>query len=318
MSFSHPRRHHLYWIVFFGAGLFHFAAFLLMLAGVDPFFRFFYSFAWWSYILAVASFNHLRGRNSPIFSSTRKDFLLLFLASNLTWLVFEVFNFRLNNWHYTGVPLEDWIRWPGIFVAFGTVFPGLFETAMLFKNLQLPGKVTARPVSISDRNRRRVAMLGILMLLLPVCWPRLFFPLVWLGFILLVDPLLYRVAPEHSIIRRMSRGEYSLLAHLLLAGFACGILWEFWNYWAGAKWSYTIPYLGFGKVFEMPFLGYFGFPPFAVECYLIYHLLRWITGKAGAAGWMGVLTLLLVALLFTVVSIAGIDYYTVEQLQPVF
>lgn len=317
MSFNHPRRQLLYWVLL-GAGLFHVTAFLLMLAGVDPFFRFFYSFAWWSYIVAVASFNHLKGRNSPILSSSRKDFLLLFLASNLTWLVFEVFNFRLNNWHYTGVPLEDWIRWPGVFVAFGTVFPGLFETAIFFRNLQLPGRVTGRPVSVSQRARHILVILGILMLLLPVCWPSLFFPLVWLGFILLVDPVLYQVAPEHSITRGMSRGDYSLLVHLLLSGFACGLLWEFWNYWAGAKWSYTIPYLGFGKIFEMPFLGYLGFPPFAVECYLIYHFLLWMTKKASAAGWMGVLTLILAALFFTVASIAGIDYYTVEQLQPVF
>jgi hypothetical protein len=43
----------------------------------------------------------------------------------------------------------------------------------------------------------------------------------------------------------------------------CGVLWEFWNYWAAPKWVYDVPRLGFGKVFEMPILGYGGYVPFA-------------------------------------------------------
>ena len=48
------------------------------------------------------------------------------------------------------------------------------------------------------------------------------------------------------------------------AGLACGILWEFWNYWSMPKWEYTLPHLGFASVFEMPVLGYGGYVPFAL------------------------------------------------------
>ena len=58
----------------------------------------------------------------------------------------------------------------------------------------------------------------------------------------------------------------------------CGVLWEFWNYWAATKWTYTVPYLGDLKIFEMPVLGYLGFPPFALECYAMWHWVR---------GWLG-------------------------------
>jgi hypothetical protein len=61
---------------------------------------------------------------------------------------------------------------------------------------------------------------------------------------------------------------------LLVAGAACGVLWEFWNYWATTRWTYTVPYVGHLKVFEMPVLGYLGFPPFALECYAMFHWLR--------------------------------------------
>ena len=52
-------------------------------------------------------------------------------------------------------------------------------------------------------------------------------------------------------------------AIIALGGLICGFLWEFWNFWAYPKWEYEIPLLGFGKVFEMPILGYGGYVPFA-------------------------------------------------------
>ncbi|MGZ5435395.1 MAG: hypothetical protein ACXW3F_04990, partial [Pyrinomonadaceae bacterium] len=61
---------------------------------------------------------------------------------------------------------------------------------------------------------------------------------------------------------------------LLSAGLVCGFLWEFWNYWALSKWTYTVPYFGDIKIFEMPVLGYLGFPPFAIECWAMYIFVR--------------------------------------------
>ncbi|HEU5323454.1 MAG TPA: hypothetical protein VFX28_21785 [Methylomirabilota bacterium] len=103
-------------------------------------------------------------------------------------------------------------------------------------------------------------------------------PLVWLGFVLLLEPLNYR-AGRPSWLGALARGDASLVLALLVAGGVCGVLWEFWNYWATARWAYTVPYLGGLKVFEMPVLGYLGFPPFALECYAMYH---WLRGRLGA------------------------------------
>jgi len=35
-----------------------------------------------------------------------------------------------------------------------------------------------------------------------------------------------------------------------------------------------VPYLPNVKIFEMPVLGYLGFPPFALECFLMYRFSR--------------------------------------------
>ena len=60
----------------------------------------------------------------------------------------------------------------------------------------------------------------------------------------------------------------------MLAGITLGFLWEFWNYWAAVKWTYNIPYVGFLKVFEMPILGYIGYPAFALSLYAIYYFIN--------------------------------------------
>ena len=98
---------------------------------------------------------------------------------------------------------------------------------------------------------------------------------VWLGFIFLLDPLNARLGGE-SLLVDLRAGRRDRLINLALSGLLCGVLWEFWNYWAGAKWHYTVPIMENLKVFEMPVPGYLGFPAFAVECFTMYVFVRTI------------------------------------------
>jgi len=78
------------------------------------------------------------------------------------------------------------------------------------------------------------------MLVLPILFPKIFFPLVWLAFIFLLEPFNYRSGAD-SILPDLEKGSGRNLYLLLLSGLLCGILWECWNFWAGSKWLYTIP-----------------------------------------------------------------------------
>jgi len=64
---------------------------------------------------------------------------------------------------------------------------------------------------------------------------------------------------------------------LPLAGIWCGFFWEMWNFYALPKWYYTVPYIGFWKVFEMPLLGYSGYLPFALELFALYQFFLLVT-----------------------------------------
>ena len=103
---------------------------------------------------------------------------------------------------------------------------------------------------------------------------------VWLGFILLLDPINAWLGGD-SLTRDLQEGRTDRLTNLALSGALCGVLWEFWNYWAGAKWHYTVPIMEHVKIFEMPVPGYLGFPPFAIECFTMYVFVRTLAALAG-------------------------------------
>ena len=152
-------------------------------------------------------------------------------------------------------------------------------------------------------------------MVLPLVWPEYFFPLVWVAFIVLLEPVNHR-AGVPSLLREWQKGSLRKFYLLLMAGGICGFLWELWNCRAGAKWIYTVPHLGFLKVFEMPLLGFLGFPPFAVECYTItagfFVLISKISDKYPARQALGIYSAMaLLILFFDLLVFAGIDRFTV-------
>ena len=76
-----------------------------------------------------------------------------------------------------------------------------------------------------------------------------------------------------TLIDDAQAGRWGRTLSLMAAGLTCGVLWEFWNYWAAAKWIYRLPFLGpleSVKLFEMPLPGFGGFLPFALECWVAF------------------------------------------------
>ena len=60
---------------------------------------------------------------------------------------------------------------------------------------------------------------------------------------------------------------------LALGALVCGFFWELWNFYSYPKWTYHTPGVEFLHVFEMPLLGFLGYPPFGLELYALVHLI---------------------------------------------
>ncbi len=245
------------------------AAFLGVLAGVGPFAQWLYFFAWWPLLLFLDGWLLLAKEESWLWDKFR-EFLRLAGWSVTVWLVFELFNLYLKNWRYVGIEPRLWVRWPGYALAFATVLPGIFLTAQVLK---AKGFFQGRGRPLTLNHWQPLFLLaGVACLVLPFVFPRYAFPLIWLTFIFLLDPVCDLLSGE-SLTRRWLLGERQEHLCLLAAGLLCGIWWEVWNYPAASRWIYTLPVLDFGKIFEMPVLGYLGFPPFALECAVMYNFL---------------------------------------------
>jgi len=244
---------------------------IMMFRGVEPFVSWFYCFAWWSYILICDSLIYRIQGNSLLMNRT-KEFFLLMPWSVAVWLFFELVNLSLKNWYYINIPREIAVRWIGYMVAYSTVLLGVFETTELLENSGLYRGFSVPAIPESQKWYMPFWMVGGAFLILPIVLPKYCFPLIWGAFIFLLEPVNHRFGVK-SLMRDWERGDPRKFLLLLTAGLICGLLWEFWNFWARSRWVYTVPFFDELKGFEMPFLGFLGFSPFAVECYAIYNFI---------------------------------------------
>ncbi len=241
---------------------------------------------WWGYLLLLDALVEARTGRSP-FVGRPARFVGWVSLSVLFWLLFEAYNLRLRNWEYVGLPADTAVRWSGYLVSFATILPGLFLTAAALGTFGLFDRARCRPLVPGRRGLVRCAVTGAACLVVPLLVPawlgRYLFVLVWVGFILLLEPLNYRLGAP-SVLADLARGRPGQALRLLASGYVCGVLWEFWNYWAVAKWIYHVPFLPEARIFEMPVLGFLGFGPFALEYYAMYNAVQALRRRAAGRG----------------------------------
>src|SRR5216684_3417245 len=139
-----------------------------------------------------------------------------------------------------------------------------------------------------------------------LAFPRYLYPLTWGAVWLIAEPLLYRRDPEHSLFADMTHGGWGRIARLMAAGLFAGVLWESFNAMARGRWIYTVPFLEHLKIFEMPLVGFLGFPFFALEVWSLYHLLAPHTNRRSLLG----------SAAFALFVLIGIDHWTVSSTTP--
>ncbi|MDI6640879.1 MAG: hypothetical protein QME68_01020 [Elusimicrobiota bacterium] len=240
---------------------------ILSASYVEPIRTFFYPIAWYTFLVSISAVNYLiSNKEFTIFNY--KNFAKTAFISVFVWLIFELFNLRLKNWAYCDVP-------PNIsglhifgFLCFSTVLPGIFNIANFFEKLF---RVQSKTTTVNPTVLNKFFLLGIISVILLLTLPKIFFPLLWLCFIFILEPLNFYLFKKTIVLEEIHK-----IPSLLLSGFVCGGLWELWNFFSGAHWVYTLPseFLMKLKIFQMPLLGYFGFPFFAIEAYQIYKFIE--------------------------------------------
>jgi hypothetical protein len=245
---------------------------------LTPFSYFSFMGLWLGYILAVDGLNFKRRGSSPL-TRAPLHFLLLFVLSAPTWWLFEHVNAIVQNWHYLGSEVfGDNGNLMGT-LFFSTVIPAVFETTELIMSFHWTQRYAHYPKTIvTPVLEVATFVLGWVGLLIVFINPIVSFALVWLSFLMILDPLNAWLG-RPSLMRQAARGNWQLIQCLGIAGVICGFFWEMWNFYSYPKWYYTVPFVDFWKIFEMPLLGYTGYIPFAMELYAIYQCVYGLLGS---------------------------------------
>ena len=239
-----------------------------------------YLFAWYSWLLALdAAVFALSGR-SWIAAQGRRLPALLFVSVPF-WYLYEAYNLRLENWYYVFTLRDDRLQLFVSILAFATVFPACFLHAELMAAARVCERVRWKPLRVTRALELTIGGLGIASLAAPLIWPRWAFPLVWGATLWLPELANWRRGGE-SLLRDLSQGRPQRLLHLLTGGLVAGLVWELFNFWARCKWIYTVPFFDRLKLFEMPLLGFLGFPPLAVGAFATWSLLLPVSGTKPA------------------------------------
>ena len=275
------------WWVWLGAGVIA-AAMALARAGVLPAAQNLTPVCWTGFILAVDGLLARSGRswlrNAP------GELALMAAISIPSWLLFELYDrprFWLPGgpelwWHYSGLPPWPW-RGIGYAWSFATITPALLLLGQLLE--PAADRVAGRGAGgrVPRELGLAVAAVGAILAAIPLLWPSEYLAAdVWLAWPLLLDPINHRLGLP-SVLGDLESGRRGRAVALAASGLACGALWESWNWLASARWSYTVPFLGGVKLYEMPVLGFLGFVPFAFAAFALYQFLRGLLpGRAPA------------------------------------
>jgi len=230
---------------------------------------------WLGYCLVVDALVYLRTNTSLIHRSV-KNYFLLFLISIPSWWLFEAINLRTQNWEYLGREFFTDLEFALLSsISFSTVMPAVFGTSELAHSYFLRKEKNLSPITKISKLPFFLFISGCLFLSLVILWPAYFFPLVWISIYLILDPLCFWVK-QPSLLRCIATENYQAVFSLWIGTLICGFFWEMWNFYSYPKWIYHIPFVDFGRIFEMPVLGYGGYIPFGMELFAMYHLSSYI------------------------------------------
>ncbi|MDH3367954.1 MAG: hypothetical protein OEO17_08920, partial [Gemmatimonadota bacterium] len=298
------------------------AGWVLLALGVEPVPTWFYVVTWYPILVLADEFVHAATGQGRLLRGPRRV-ASLFGWSATIWLVFEVANFRLQNWYYVFLPAAGVERWIGILVSFATVVPAVVLAERTLAAVGVGRAWRTRPLAFDPRHRLGVMLLGAIGLGLTFGWPRVFFPLTWGAVWLIADPVVHRRHPQWSLLADAERGDWGRIGRLMLGGLGIGVLWEGLNFFARGQWIYTVPWLEYVKVFEMPPLGFLGFPFFALEAWALYHLLcslglatPAVAGTSPPRSHGGRQASWLAAAVFVVAALAGMERWTISSTTP--
>lgn len=210
-------------------------------------------------------------------------FFAVIFVSGVNWAIFGYLNFFLGaNWYYPdGDAISKTAFTLYAFAGSMTLAPMVFIAYHLLKSFPaLPHRYISGPKIVFPLWAKylSLAIMSAGMFVVPF-WPNELFPFLWVGPTFIFAAVL-GICNVWTPLTPIKQGNWAPLAMIALAGFVQGFLWEGMNYFSASHdpfhtnipgyWIYSIPYVELGHIFEMPALGFFGYLPYGLFCWIFW------------------------------------------------
>lgn len=238
----------------------------------------------WGFALMLDGWVYVRNGGKSIISETPQEIIGIGIASIGGWMLFEYLNLFVNeDWFYPKgdiISSEQFLLY-AIVISSG-LLPLAFEWYSLFYTFPALRQRFSKGIKIvvPEWLKTIAGIIALVGLLGAGLFPNQLFFSLWLA-----PPLLLAVALDKigvwTPLRSIGKGNWTPTLLFALTYLVEGLFLEGQNYFsaihdgreiifteAPAYWQYNLPYVNAFHLFEMPLLGYLGYLPFGVYCWL--------------------------------------------------
>ena len=236
---------------------------------------------WWGFILMLDGIVYKRNGGQSLVRNAPAELVAMAILSISGWMIFEYFNFFIGlNWYY---PFAELIKEQDTFLLYAFIgssafIPMAFEWYHFLRTIPaLNSKYRRGPRTEWPR------FVKIILLFLAICAlfylsknPDGLFYAIWLGPLIIMITVMGWLGIWTPFTPIKQNGDWTVLVVFSLTWLLQGIFIEWWNHlsyqhhFVGTSnpgyWEYTLPFVDFYHVFNMPVLGYLGYVPFGIYC----------------------------------------------------
>lgn len=252
------------------------AGVMAMAEVLGPLANYTYAIVWWGILILIDEWN-FRHRGLSLWRGQGMRFVFVTLPlSTVSWLFFEMLNLASPQWRYRGGLSSIGAQVLFGFVSFATVIPIVIELYWLIAGeFRLPAALD----NTLRRYSKAFAAAGAALTLMPLVNHRF-----WLNQGMWLAPaLLFLPAAPEPLAPAIARAEHpgKLALRIAATGLLAGFLWETLNWFSRTHWEYLI-LPSWPHIFQMPWVGYIGFIPFAFTVLVVFALATRIPANARA------------------------------------
>ena len=238
----------------------------------------------WGFVLMLDGWVYKRTGGNSLVAKIPQELIGIGVASMTGWMIFEFLNFFVDdNWYYPWgniLDREEFLLYA--FIVSSGLLPLAFEWYLVFISFPKFAKRFSygKKIVLGETVKNIILILAFASMFASGLFPDTLFFTLWVSPPIILTIVLNKIG-VWTPLDPIGQGNWSPTLLSALTYFVTGFCLEGQNYLSAihegqkalftmdpAYWQYSLPYVNVLHVFEMPFLGFYGYLPFGIYCWL--------------------------------------------------